>query len=518
MTTRPPRLLFALLLSLGALAFAPAAASAADSFADASRPNDNGDCLTPTTACRTLNGALAKASPGSTVRVEPGTYMENVTLSGGISLVAASGNPVIDPPAGVGVAVTGGPSVELRGLTFALDEGDEPALLLGDGAGSVTVTEDSFIDRTPATSGQVGIRTTSKGAPAITDNSFQFLAGIQGGAIEVLAPAAGVPGTPRISENLISGTSDFGAGILVHSGDSEEVTGPTSALVVENLISGGADDSIGVLVNDFGSAVDVPSLPGAGVTMVRNRILGGGDGLLDFAGRAPVTLFGDVIARTGSATVSPHPAIEAAANASLGGDVTVTNADIIDNSDPAIELFDGHLSLDSSIVTRSILSIDPEGGPPNCTITFSAGPTTSGDACQTFQAKLPSRFIEQDNTDFHLNPGLDGALIDHGNPATPPPGATDIDGQPRSIDGDGACPLSPVRDIGADEFNPGIPTCSPSVVTPPPPVVTPPPAKNIGEMASVGKTGRRAAAVKRCKRRHRAARRKCIRRAGRLPL
>ena len=450
--------LLAAALALGALAALPAAAAAADTFADASRPDNNGDCLTPATACQTISevdGALAKASPGSTVRVEPGTYAENVTLTGGISLIAASGNPVIAPPTGVAVTVTGTPAVTVSGLTFASDA-DGPELLLGDGAGSANVTGDNFFDRTPNGGGTAeGVRTTSKGAPQIIDNEFTLLQD----AVQVLSPAAGVPGTPLISGNTIVGTPDFGNGILLRSTDSPGVTAPTTAALVGNRIEQGDDQSTGVLVLDGGSIVGDPTIPGAGVTMVRNRILGGGDGLRDFAARAPVTLFGDVIARTGGVdeNLVVHSAIKANANAGLGGDLTVTNADLVNNADPAIQLGDNHLTLDSSIVTGSI----SQQAASSCTITFSAGPTTSGNSCQTFQTNQPPHFIDQENNDFHLNPALDLALIDHGNPAAPPPGAIDFDGEPRALDGDGACPLEPIRDIGADEFNPGLPTCPP---------------------------------------------------------
>jgi hypothetical protein len=506
--------LCALLLSLGALAALPAIAQAADTFADASRPNDDGDCLTPATACQTItgaNGALAKASPGSTVRVEPGTYAENVTLSGGISLVAAAGNPVIAPTTGVGVTVTGGPAVTVGGLTFASDA-DGPELLLGDGAGSATVTGNNFIDRTPNDANQaVGVRTTSRGAPQILDNGFTLLQD----AVQVLSPSAGLAGTPLISGNIIIGTPDFGTGIMVRSTDTQGVTAPTTAALVGNQIEQGDDESTGVLVIDGGSVVGDPSIPGAGLTMLRNRILGGGDGLRDFGARAPVTLFGDVIARTGS--VSPgqvvHSAINANANASLGGDLTVTNTDLVNNADPAIQLADNHLTLDSSIVTGSI-SQAPEGA-SGCTITFSAGPTTSGNSCQTFQTNQPPRFIDQENNDFHLNPALDLALIDQGNPAAPPAGATDFDGEPRALDGDGACPLVPIRDIGADEFNPGFFTCPPPEPPPGGGISGAPPGG--GVQASAPPTGLRAAALKKCKRRHGQARIKCARRARRLP-
>jgi hypothetical protein len=501
-------------LSLGALAGLPAIAYAAGTFADASRPNDNGDCLTPATACKTIAGAIAKASPGFAVHLEPGTYAENVTLATGVSLVADSGNPVIEPPTGAAVTVTGTPAVTIAGLTFG-SSADGPEVVLEDAAGNAVVAANNFVDRTPNDANQVvGIRTTSTGAPQISVNGFTNLHD----GVQVLSPTAGAPGRPEITANTIIGLPAFGTGILIRSPDFPTVSAPTTAALTGNEIEQGDDQSTGVLVADGGSLVGDPTVPGAGVTMVRNRILGGGDGLVDLGGQAPVTLFGDVIARTGGVdeNLVVHSAIDASANAGLGGNLTVTNADLIDNADPAVQLGDNHLNLDSSIVTGSIVATDPEAA-ATCTITFSAGPTTSGNSCQTFQTDSAPSFANPDDPtpDFHLDPARDQAFIDQGNPAAAPlDGTLDLDGEARVIDG--ACPIGAIRDIGADEFNPGILTCSPPPITPPPPVVTPPPTDGAGGMAT--KTGKRTAALRKCKRRHGAARSKCIRRARRLPL
>jgi len=55
--------------------------------------NDGADCLSPPTACATIDGGIAKASPGDTIYVAVGTYTNtasqvvsiagHVTLSGG---------------------------------------------------------------------------------------------------------------------------------------------------------------------------------------------------------------------------------------------------------------------------------------------------------------------------------------------------------------------------------------------------------------------------------------------------
>ncbi|MGC1800801.1 MAG: right-handed parallel beta-helix repeat-containing protein [Solirubrobacterales bacterium] len=479
----------------------PAVASAADTFADASRPDDSGDCLTPATACKTINGAIGKAGVGDTVRIEPGTYAENVSLSGGISLVAVSSSPTISPAAGTGVEVTGGPAATIHGLTFSSNVTGSVELQIDDDAGSTMVTGNTFTDPTPmASDNQVGIRTTSKGNPQIANNR---LSGLFHG-IEVGSPAAGLPGAPLISGNTISGNHDNGDGIQVVSSSSHAVTGPTGATLVDNLIRDpGSGQSSGVLVLDGGSFSMDTAAPTAALTMVRNRILGGIDGVQDFGARGPVTLFGDVIARTGSIVIG-GTAINAAAVNQLGGDLTLTNVDLVNNVNLALELQDNHLTLDSSIVTEGTFKL----GTTTCTITFSDGPTTSGDSCETFQTSAKPSFVDQSTDDYHLTASGNSALIDQGNPAAPPIGSTDFDGDPRAIDADGACPLNPVRDIGADEFNPGIPDCP-----------APPSGGGGPPVSPPGPTGQRAAALKKCKRKHSTtARKRCRKRAKLLPV
>jgi hypothetical protein len=500
-TARKRRGLVAASLAVGALVALPAAALASDTFADSSRPDNGGDCLTKATACKTIggvDGAVAKANSGSTVHVEPGTYPENVALSGGVSLVADSGNPTIAPAAGIALSVTGGPAVRVQGLIIRSDVPNLPELLLDDGAGSAIVRDNTFIDPAPTPGdNQVGLRTTSQGTPQITGNGFS---GLMMG-VQVLPPAAGVPGTPLLSGNTFRGDHDNGFAIRVNSFNLPVVTGTTTATLLGNLIHDpGAGLSAGVQVIDGGSFSMDPAAPSAGLTMVGNRIIGGIDGVQDLGARGPVSLFDDVIARTGDAIGGA--AIDATAINGLGGDLTVTNEDLVNNVSLAFELQDNHLTLDSSIASESILRL----GTASCTILFSAGPSTSGDSCQTFQTKEAPSFVDPAADDYHLTAAGNGAFIDSGDPAEPPSGATDFEGDPRAIDGDGACPLNPVRDLGADEFNPGVPTCAS------------PPVSGDGGQAHRGPTGRRALALKRCKHKRGNARRKCARRARHLPI
>ncbi|MEM5775671.1 MAG: hypothetical protein AAGU05_11785, partial [Anaerolineaceae bacterium] len=49
--------------------------------------NDANDCLTETTACATINGAIAKASPGDIINVLAGTYIEDVNVNKVVSII-----------------------------------------------------------------------------------------------------------------------------------------------------------------------------------------------------------------------------------------------------------------------------------------------------------------------------------------------------------------------------------------------------------------------------------------------
>ena len=129
--------------------------------------------------------------------------------------------------------------------------------------------------------------------------------------------------------------------------------------------------------------------------------------------------------------------------------INATNVTFADNSKD-MELFsDVTLRLDSSIVEDAI---QETGTNLTCVITYSRGPTTSGDPCQTFQTSADPGFVDAALGDYHLASG--SALIDKGNPTAPPSGSQDIDGDARALDGPdgGGCGGAPRRDIGADEY------------------------------------------------------------------
>ena len=74
---------------------------------------------------------------------------------------------------------------------------------------------------------------------------------------------------------------------------------------------------------------------------------------------------------------------------------------------------------------------------------------------QTDRIAAAPAFVSAETGDFHLVPG--SALVDAGTPGGRPPEATDLDGRPRTSDGDGDCTAVP--DVGAYEVQrPACPT------------------------------------------------------------
>lgn len=495
-----------------ALISAPAAASGATRYVDFDTGDDQAGtnlCLVQGAPCKTIANALTAAGgTADQILVDDDTYPEsNLTVGNGITMRGMdfasgdSGATILDPGSSANPVIVTAPAqaatvrrftlrndsarlIEVNGpATISDNRFDEanvgsptPHLLLTALAGNATISGNVF-DK--ATEAGTAIRSLSTGSPTITGNQ---IASYNGG-IDLRA------GTPQVSGNEISeqtgaGSCDPCAGIFIFE---------AQATVIGNALH----DPI----STTGSAIGLTEFAAGGATigtLERNVISGGGTGIRVFesGGTATLSMFGDLITGYGTSGLNNQ-----------NGDLSATNVTVASSAPGVVadaELFNANLVLDSSIVSNTGITTTPMSA---CAISFSRGPATGtpGDLtdCNDYQTIADPMFTG--GSDFHLLEG--SSMIDAGNPAAPPVGSTDIDDDPRGLSMTGTCsgPVAGRRDIGADEFVPGVPasctlppTIDPSPDIAPIPLNPPSTAKKKKCKKKRGKKG--VVAAKKCKR------------------
>lgn len=450
----------ALILALAAASPAAAITRYVDDTVPGGNDDPLNDCTNPSGPCRTIPFALGKAVANDTVLVGGGSYSASITLADGKSLVGSDffgahtdGAPVIDNGAAgqAAITVTSGSPTRIEGLTvrsnFQAIDVYAPATITGNtfddptpstapaplnanvvievGAGSPMVANNSFTDPAP-NDDQFALFSHSTGSPEISENHFTgFLQSIRAGI-----------GSAQILRNDVAGThaaSSAGAGIIITSG---------SPTIAGNALHdpAAAGTTAGVSLLGIGPT---------SATFRHNRILGYQTGLKVDETTSPTTLDGDVIANS---TLLGIASDDGPGDDGLGN-VVARNVTMSGNASHDVLLDNTHLTLDSSIVGEGGIDVT---GSASCVIAFSRGPVGGSGPCGTFQTNADPGFVDAAANDFHLL--ASSALLDIGDPAAPPTGATDPDGDARALDANGDCVAR--RDIGADEFKPAsTPNC-----------------------------------------------------------
>jgi hypothetical protein len=539
-SSRPPalhrmagtgRLTLWLLIAVAARIGSPASALAADTYVGGANADDGNTCTSPSTPCASIAGGLNQADSGDTVHVAPGGYgvgLPGLSIGDGKSLVAESSDPSQTTITGGGTScqvsssfvliTVAGDAGRIAGFTLRNYPCFGPEVIRADhavtlehdvfdddqapndvyvGGGSPLIRDDSFRDPDPTNdvllggAPQIGVRLDSGPgtSPELSGSSFSGFPL----SVEAVPQSASGGSTPLIDGNSITPTDHFSHTASVPHGLAIEVSDEDPTITANSVTAGArytADGfQEGIRLHEGGDAVQT------GATLERNLIDGKEDlapGLSVEGTQGPVSLFGDEL-------ISTH--------ISMNADVSATNITVAPDV-VAIDDSGAHLTLDSSLLYT------PPGSPANsiafsggatCDISYSRGNLSVADpsGCGSFQTTAAPAFVSAGPPfDLHLTAG--SPMIDAGNPAAPPPGALDVDGDPRALSPVASCtaPDPGRRDIGADEYVAPRLKCTSPTGSP---------------------TGRRAAALKRCKRRakrHHWSRRRlrrCKRRARRLP-
>ncbi len=480
MRSRIRRLAAALALCTAASLALAGAAPAQDFFVDKDTGDDANASLNPAcpqaNPCQTLvtgSGIASGSGNGNTVRVDDSATpytADNISLCGGVSIAAdefvdgaesSDGRPVVNASSASAFFVSSGCDAgTISGLRFETNDltGINTAL------GPMTAITDNVFEDLGASGGDVGI-VVGTGSPTISGNSFSgVLRGVQVNG-----------GSPTISGNEFSGMRASAVG-----------AGAGNLTLTGNFVH---DPGLGADGFRIGNSGPTQALS---ATVTRNRIFGGGSGIVVSDTAGPVILDSDLVAGASTSAISIGDSGDDGDAATTIRNVTVV-ADSAASSDIITDA--AAITLDSTIV-GDIGIVSVNGG--TCSISFSRGPVT-GAGCDGFQTTADPQFVDVLGGDFHLLAG--SPMIDAGDTASPPLGALDIDGQARALDGDGACPLIQRRDIGADEFSIAQPTCAPPPDGTPPssPPSSPPPATHKKKCKKKKKAKKGAVVSKKCK-------------------
>ena len=430
---------------------APAAAQAADSYVDAD--TGSGTSCTMVSPCATVLLGVGAAGTNDDVFVDGDTYVEFISFGDGKSLIAqefvgaADGPAVLDGGAGAALAIGPSGAGTISGFTI---RGDSQSIDIG---GAATVIGNTFDEDVPALIDQADMRISGSSADPVTisDNTFTDPTPTddQTAIIGLGAPQ------PLIEDNTFIGfreTVDVDGGNVELSGN--EVVGAHSAGAIDGVGFAFSDGTANIHDNVIrppvvGSVLgmrisdsDPGTAPHTGATLRRNQVFDLERGIEVSDTPSPVTLDGDVIAGNVDGLRA-----EDGDFTGTEGDTTVTNVTFFDNTSSDILADEVAMTVDSTITEAGV---DTDSSAATCTITSSRGPTTTpgGDGCANFQTTAVPTFVNAAANDYHMTSA--SPLIDLGNPLAPAPGAVDLDGDARALDGN--CDGIVRRDIGADEL------------------------------------------------------------------
>jgi parallel beta-helix repeat protein len=260
----------------------------------------------------TISHAVAGATSGSTVVVEPGIYPEMVLVTTKITLVSQSSQPsttIVDAtgkPAGIVVIGSGAARTVIQG--FTVENADNEGIYVQDS--SNVIVENNVVNHNALNVikglGEIkGIQLTGTSdstvaGNTVVDNLYGGIGVADDGPIDpswnaTAVPGAGIPAGSAnpgngntISGNTVARNRPNHCAIVVSSYNQGE--GVANNIVSDNLV---VDNQNGVIV-----AADTPNTSATNNTIISNNILNNGEGGVVIHSNAP----GDVV--TGNAIIN----------------------------------------------------------------------------------------------------------------------------------------------------------------------------------------------------------------------
>jgi hypothetical protein len=479
-------------------------AAAATFYVDDNSAGTPPSCTSPAPpVCKTITDAVTQARlvPGANrIEVAAGAYPELVNLNNaaddGLTIEGAgAGSSVVTPPAGnVGFTLLR-PGLTLRGMGINVPAANGQGIFLG---GSSQTVDAVTVHMTGGDSDDIAVTVNS--LPGT--RTLSHLNVDDGGNASWLGDAlfiASTPGPVTVTDSMLQSNQE-----VIETFAGSTVIQRVSALTTSTTLGRDviAVVSPGPLVGGAKNAV---------LTLDSSLVFGGQEGVVAnnaFSDAAPQS----ATAIIRNSTIDPlqpgrgSPAQDGQlAVHAFGGDGSMADASVTaDSSILLAGLATGHVAGASSGITCTYSDLS---NPQTFAGDATHGPITCGSDPGNAQhnsttTPLTNLFVTPFIFNWHLRDG--SAAIDTGSPAPLAAGesATDLDGNPRVLNGDGSCPA--VRDKGAYEHAAVGSSCDPPATVP-----------TVSGTPTAASTPKKKACKKKKRKRHAAAARKCKRKKRR---
>jgi hypothetical protein len=311
-----------------------AAPQATTWYVDGATGSDLNDCLTPATACETINAAIGLAVDGDTIQIAAGVYAESIDLAQGLFLVGAGPLNTILDGGGSQRVVQVGAAAAVTISDLAIRNGFNNTYFGGISNQSELTLQNVWVTESVSTNGGGGVfnnGTLTLQDSQVLDNSSPSI----GGGMLVWYSGVTTISNSRISAN----TADQGGGIY---------TLGTTSMLNSTLDGNVAPTFGGGLVMFSGSATL------EGVTVSGNSSDGYAAGVLNNLGTLTIT----------NSTISGNtaPTYTGLANISADATTEVLNSTIADNLvtgsgtryGGVANLSDGIISFENTIIAGNL--------------------------------------------------------------------------------------------------------------------------------------------------------------------
>lgn len=406
----------------------------------------------------TIQAAIDAANNGDTVLVAPGTYAENINLKGKAITVTSSGGPAV-------TTINGGAAGSV--VIFNTNEG------LGSVLRGFTITNGKTSGVPSYDGGGVYI---SNASPTIRGNVIvQNVACGNGGGIAAGFSSALIQGNTISNNSQGSCSGGDGGGIYVGGAGSVQIIGNTISNNFWNSGNGG-----GIALFAAGTpTIENNTISGNTATGLSPASQGGGIYVVNDSDALILQnlIVGNNAGQGGFNTGGQGGGIAFSVPSSSRGPLLINNTIANNGGAGGSGIFAGGFDSQSQIVNNVIVASPGQPAlfcdttysqtPPTLQSNdaFSFGGTGFGGSCASLAGSAGNISVDP----LFINPSSDQRLqssspaVDTGSNSAPGLPSTDLDGNPRIVDGNGDG--FPVVDMGVYELQPTTITLTPSSLT-----------------------------------------------------